>query len=152
VVDVAANGITKEPGSSVGGKVMAVVPTVPSQSLPPSDVSMGSNVLSARPTKPSSKPYVVGHVLLTQLLCIDCDSFLYLQCPSKSHPRELVFLKEITLGIFLERDSREGRRKSAVFVLRHVRYYRDSRCHLIDCAVRKRYAHRTGADVAWCAT
>jgi hypothetical protein len=64
-VDVAANGITKEPGSSVDGKVIAVVPTVPSQSLPPNDVSVGSDVLSARPTKPSSKPYVVGHVLLT---------------------------------------------------------------------------------------
>jgi hypothetical protein len=64
VVDVAANGMTRDPGSSVDGKVNAVVPTVPSQSLPPDDVSVGSNVLSARPTKPSSKPYVVGHVLL----------------------------------------------------------------------------------------
>jgi hypothetical protein len=64
VVDVAANEMTKDPGSSVDGKVNAVVPTVPSQSLSPEDVLVGSNVLSARPTKPSSKPYVVGHGLL----------------------------------------------------------------------------------------
>jgi hypothetical protein len=65
VVDVAANEMTKDPGSSVHGKVNAVVPEVSSQSLSPEDVLVGSNVLSTRPTKPSSKPYVVGHVLLT---------------------------------------------------------------------------------------
>jgi hypothetical protein len=64
VVDIAANGMTKEPGSSVDGKVIAVVPTVQSQSSPPSDDFVGLSVLSARPTKPPRKPCVVGHILL----------------------------------------------------------------------------------------
>lgn len=59
------NGMMKEPWSSVDGRVTAVVPTVPSQSFPPYEVLVGSNVLSARPTNPSIRPYVVGHVLLT---------------------------------------------------------------------------------------
>lgn len=51
------------PGSNVDGKVTAVVPIVPSQSLPSYDVFVDSKVLSTRPTKSTKWPYVVGYVL-----------------------------------------------------------------------------------------
>ena len=56
VGDETPRGMMKEPGSRVDGSVIAVVPTVPSQSLSPKKVFVGSNVLSARPTKPSRVP------------------------------------------------------------------------------------------------
>lgn len=57
------SGIMNSPGSTVAGRVIAEVPTVPSQSLSGSDVAVGSRVRSARPTKSCKEPYVVGYVL-----------------------------------------------------------------------------------------
>jgi hypothetical protein len=67
-----------------------------------------------------------------------------------SDPSELIFIEEIALRVFFERDGREARRESTIIVLRDVGNYGDSGRHLVDVVVRERYTHGAGADVARC--
>jgi len=67
-----------------------------------------------------------------------------------SDPREVVLIKEVTLGVLFECDGGEAGRQSTIVVLSYVGDDRDGRCHFIDVVVRKRYAHGTGTDVTRC--
>lgn len=71
-----------------------------------------------------------------------------LQCAAVGDPSELILIEEVAVGIFFECDGREAGRKSAIVVLSYVRDDGDSRCDLVDVAVRERDAHSTGPDVA----